>query len=25
MPPMRIYARKSLMEHVKHEEMFLAT
>lgn len=25
MPPMRIYARKSLMEEVSHEEMFLAT
>jgi len=25
MPPMRIYARKSLMGEVKHEEMFLAT
>ena len=25
MPPMRIYARKSLMDDVKHEEMFLAT
>lgn len=25
MPPMRIYARKSLMEYVNHKEMFLAT
>ena len=25
MPPMRIYARKSVMDDVEHEEMFLAT
>lgn len=25
MPPMRIYARKSCMNDVNHEEMFLAT
>lgn len=25
MPPMRIYARKSVMSDVNHEEMFLAT
>jgi aminopeptidase N len=25
MPPMRIYARKSVMSDVAHEEMFLAT
>jgi aminopeptidase N len=25
MPPMRIYARKSVMNDVNHEEMFLAT
>jgi len=25
LPPMRIYARKSLVESINHEEMFLVT